>query len=267
MRRNVFPKDQLNRIAEAAGICGQVEPIAQVYNFEVARGRRTYGRRLAELASDVSPDREDVVAAIANRWRAFQESGPPVSQELRTVFRTLRPDDTYMCCFGDALPAEWTGTGWGVLGVELATAVSRGTCLVYLFPSAGAIQRLRTHGLFEYLSPETVEGAIAQFQGRVAMAVSGLQQSELAERIIGLPIDAGNFFAPRHQYIFLTGAVHESVSAVGFLRVTESPSGGAPLLMPLARDIVDSLLNVLLSAAEQSGHQSLAAQLGNLSLE
>ena len=262
MRRNVFPKEQLDRVVEAAGISGDAKTLAEIYDFEVARGRRTYGRRLAELASDDSPDREDVLAAILDRWRAFQENGPPVSQELRAIVRTLQHGEIYVCCFGDALPAEWTGTGWRILGIEVAEAVHRGAHLVYLFPSTDAVRRLRLHGLFEYLGPETVEGAIAQFRTRVTKAFPGLGESEVANRIVGLPIDVGSFLAPRHQYIFVTGAGDNSVPSAGFLRVTESLSGGSLPLMPLGREIVSGFLSVFLCAAEHAGHQSLVAWLG-----
>ncbi len=265
MRRNIFPKDQVVRIAEAAGIRGDIEKLTENYDFEVARGRRTYGRRLAELTADERPDRTDVVAAIWDRWRVFHEGGPGVTHELRALFRTLRTDNIYMCCFGDALPVEWTGTGWGVLGVELAEAVARGARLIYVFPSADAVHRLQSLGLYEYLGPEAVLGAMAQFRSRVSSIASGFGESILAERITSLGVDAGCFFAPRHQYILVAGPRDEAARTAGFLRVTESASAGAPVLIPLGREVVGGMLSMLMSAAEHSGNQWLTAQLGSLS--
>ncbi len=262
LRRNVYPKDQLLRIMDAAGIRGDSSTLAEMYEFEVARGRRTYGRRLAELASDVSPDLADILAAVFDRWRVFQGNGPPVSQELHALFRGLGPDDIYTCCLGDTLPTEWSGTGWGTLGVELGAAVNRGSILVYLFPSAEAIRRLQLHGLYEFLSPETVEGAIAQFRTRVAKTFSELTESELAERVVGLSIDAGVFLAPRQQYIFVNGAKDDGVGLAGFLRLNDSPAAGIPLLIPLGQEIASGFLSLLLSEAERSGCQSLYGRLG-----
>ena len=114
------------------------------YEFDLVGAKRTSRRRAEELIASPNLSSVEALALFDERVPELAKVCGNVEQDLRLVFRALGEHDLYICQCLDQVPYELEGTGWSMVGRDVARAVDSGAVFLYVFSGAQLASRI-TH--------------------------------------------------------------------------------------------------------------------------
>ncbi len=259
IRRNGFPAPALKQIAAFAGLKQDLRALQREYDFDVVGTKRTPRRRAEELLESPSVTSVDALAFFDGRLSELEKVCGNVEQDLRLVFRALGQQDLYICQCLDQVPYELEGTGWSMVGRDVARAVDSGAVFLYVFPGAQLASRIAHAGLHRVLAPETFERILEVLRERIRRVKPRLNRAAVENHVLGLGCDQGVFMVPGHQYLMIRTRAESGMPPRLLVRV---PAGGGTQVTSLLVTLVDETVSAFVTAAirllENSPHAELA---------
>ena len=259
IRRNGFPAPVLEKLAKFAGLPRDVRVLQRQYDFEVVGAKRTPRRRVEELLDSPGIALTDALALFDARLPEMEKVCGSFEQDIRLVFRALGAQDLYICQCLDQVPYELEGTGWSLVGRDMARAVEAGAVFVYVYPEAQLAAHIAQAGLHRVLAPESFERMLEVARERIRRLKPKLKRGTVEHRVLGLACSQGVFMVPGHQYLLLHSRTAPGTAPRLLARV---PAGGgsqvSAVLAPLADEAASAFVSVAIGLLEGSPHAELA---------
>lgn len=199
LRRNKFPRQDLSAIARIAGLAPDLDELERTFEFTWARAKKS-----ARTQSRLDEEAEDGISIYASnalidaRLPKIKRLVHDLAEDVESQFGALAKDDLYVHCSFDVPPVETKPLHLERLGGLVAEGVRRGVQFTYLMPSAPALTRMASQGMYLLPSAESVEACFTRLMTLVQDQVndSGL----VREHLRFIPCDENPFFVAGHTF-------------------------------------------------------------------